>query len=250
MKIKTALTLLFAALFVGGVFETSGFTQTGPEKLPSAKKIISKYVKATGGEKAQKKVKTRVMKGSVEIPAAGLKGVIKVYTAAPDKSLTKTVLSGVGEIIEAFDGTKGWSSNPLQGLRDRSGPDLEQTKIISRFYRDLELKKLYEKLEVTGKGKVGDRDVFMVSAKPRGLPAETLYFDAENGLLLRNDMTLISPEGNSLVKLFFEDYKMVDGVMIAHKLRSSLPAFEIVSVFAEVRHNVPIEGSIFAKPAK
>jgi len=217
-------------------------------KMPTVKKILAKYVQAIGGRKANGKIKNRMVKGSAEIPAAGIKGTFEYYTAAPDKSLSKIMLAGIGEIIEGFDGTTAWSINPIQGNRDKQGEELAQTKITYNFYRELNLDKLYPKMELKGMEKLGDKDVYVIVATPENLPPETFYFDAKSGLLLRQDIIVISPEGKLPTKTFFEDIREVDGVKIPFKIRSVLPQFEIIATTTEVKNNIAIQDNKFTKP--
>lgn len=253
MKLKSLiiLSLVFTLAAVAFGQQSASAQPAKPEKLPSAKKILKRYVKALGGKKANLKIKTRVSKGTVEIPAAGIKGTTETFAVAPNKSYSVGNLAGIGELIESYDGNVGWSINPIQGNRDKSGPELMQAKLISDFYREINLKELYPKIEVKGVDKVGDAEVYTVIATPAdGLPAETWYFDKKTGLLLRADATLVTDEGNSAIKNFFEDYRTVDGVKIAFKTRSVLPQFELITILTDVKQNVAIEDSKFTKPKR
>ncbi|HLM62219.1 MAG TPA: hypothetical protein VK308_15550 [Pyrinomonadaceae bacterium] len=216
--------------------------------MPTVQEILAKYTQAIGGREANEKIKSRMTKGTLELAPMGIKGTFETYTAAPGKSINRTNLAGIGEIIEGFDGTTAWSINPLQGNRDKQGDELAQAKLIYNFYRETNLDKLYPKMEVKGIEKVGANDAYVVVGTPAGLPPETFYFDTKSGLLLRQDATLISPEGNQSVKVFFEDYRDVDGAKVFFKSRTVLPQFEIVTVNTEVKNNVTVEDSKFIKP--
>ncbi len=235
--------------------ETKATTEVKPTeaktlaaKMPTVQEVLAKYVQAIGGRAANEKIKSRMMKGSAEIPAAGIKGTFEYYTAAPGKSLNKIMLAGIGEIIEGFDGTIAWSVNPIQGNRDKQGEELAQTKLTYNFYREINLDKLYPKMELKGTEKLGDKDVYVIVGTPENLPSETFYFDAKSGLLLRQDITVISPEGKIPTKTFFEDVREVDGVKIPFKIRSVLPQFEIIATTTEVKNNVTVEDAMFTKP--
>lgn len=217
-------------------------------KLPSASEIVAKYVKALGGREANEKIKSRVLKGTVELSPMNIKGTAELYSSAPDKSLVVLNIAGVGEIREGFDGKTAWSINPIQGNRDKTGQELLQVKLASSFYREINLDKLYSKMEVKGTQKVGDMDAYVVIATAEGVPNETLYFDTVSGLLLRSDTTSISPEGNINTTSYYEDYREVDGIKIPFKVRSVLPQFAIISTFTEVKNNVIIEDAKFGKP--
>lgn len=217
-------------------------------KLPTVKEILDKYVAAIGGREANEKIKTRMTKGLIEMSPMGIKGTVESYSAAPNKNYMKLNIGGIGEIIDGFDGTAGWSINPIQGNRDKEGDELLQAKLTYTFSREVNLDKIYSKIEVKGTDKVGDKDVYVVTATPAGLPAETLYFDTKSGMLLRSDVTAISPEGNMMTKNFFDDFREVDGVKIPFKTRSVLPQFEMNMTLTEIKHGVTIDDKIFSKP--
>jgi len=262
MKLKLTIFLATILMISANVFgqKSDPKTEAKPEvkapetkptpavKLPAAKEILDKYVQALGGRAALEKIQTRSMKSTVELAPMGVKGTAETYQSAPDKIYNKITLGGIGDIIDAFDGTTAWTINPLQGNRDKSGDELAQTKISSVFHRETNFEKLYPKLEVKGIEKVGDKEAYVVVGTPAGLDAQTFYFDKETGLLLREDATMISPEGKMPTKVFFDDYREVDGVKIPHKIRTILPQFEVVVTATEVKNGVKIEESLFSKP--
>jgi zinc protease len=258
MKLKITIFLAAILMISANVFGQK--TETKPvvkipeikpsttEKLPTVKEILDKYVQALGGRAANEKIKTRVMKGTVDLAPMGIKGTAESYQSAPDKSYNKISLGGIGDIIEAFDGTKAWTINPIQGNRDKTGDELLQSKIAANFHRELNFETLYPKTEVKGIEKIGDKDAYVVVATPAGLDSQTFYFDKQTGLLLREDATAISPEGKMPVKSFYEDYREIDGVKLPYKMRLVLPQFEITTIMTEVKNDVKVEDSLFAKP--
>ncbi len=217
-------------------------------KLPSAKEIVDKYVNAIGGREALLKHKSRVESGTMELSPMGVKGTFETFSRSDDRVFSKISLEGIGEILEGFDGTSAWSSNPVQGSRVKAGQELEQTKRLSDFARDANLDKAFTSLTVKGIEKVGDRDAYVVIGKTDGLPDETLYFDVENGLILRRDSVLITPEGQQAISTFFGDYREIGGIKTPYTSRAKTPAFEITSATLEIKFDVAIEDSKFARP--
>lgn len=264
MKLKTSILLIFLfsiSLNAFGQKETVKPTtetkttetkttdsKTAAVKMPTVQEILAKYVEAIGGKAANEKIKSRTAKGTVEISPMGVKGTIESYAAAPNKSAAKVTLAGIGDFFEGFDGTTAWSINPIQGNRDKQGEELAQAKLTSDFNRESNLAKLYSKMELKGIEKVGANDAYVVVATPGNLPAETLYFDTKSGLLIRQDTTVIAPEGKVPGKTFLEDYREVDGVKIPFKTRTVLPQYELITTFTEVKNNVAVDDSKFAKP--
>jgi hypothetical protein len=246
---KSKLTLLIALLCVAA---TAAFGQAAKPavqaKLPTAQEIVAKYTKAIGGREAMEKIKSWTTKGNVEISPMGLKGTFEQIASAPDRSMTTMSIAGLGDLVEGYDGKTAWAINPIQGSRERTGAELLQAKLMSNFYRDVNLDKLYPKMEVKGIEKVNGKDAYVVTATPDGLPAATMYFDVQSGLIVRSDNTLIAPEGQQQVSIYIEEMKQVDGVMVPTKMRTKLPTFEMLMTVTEVKSGPTIEDAKFARP--
>lgn len=131
-------------------------------KLPAAKEITDKYVKALGGREALLKHKSSLEKGTMELSPMGVKGTFETFIRSDSRVLTRVSLQGIGEILEGFDGTTAWTSNPLQGSRVKEGKELEQVKRLSKFGRDADLASVYDSMIVKGVEKVGERDAYVV----------------------------------------------------------------------------------------
>ncbi len=136
----------------------------------------------------------------------------------------------------------------MTGNHDKTGEELTQTKLTYDFYRETNLAKLYPKMELKGTEKVGENDAYVIVATPVGSPPETFYFDVKSGLLVRQDVTVISEDGKIPMKTFFDDVREVDGVKVPFKIHSVLPEYEIYLTMTEVKHNVAVENDKFAKP--
>jgi zinc protease len=243
------LILIFASFAAAQEKETKTEKTEKPkvekkEKLPSAKKIFKKHVKGSGGRKTAKKIKSRITTGTVEIPAMGLKGTFEMLSKAPNKSLVSMNLSGLGEITEAFDGSQAWANNPLQGLRVKTGKELEEVKEATDFYYDFNLDKIYPNAAVSELKNIDGAEVYIVKADED----TTLYFDKQSGLLTRVDQVVTSPEGkiNSVTK--FEDFRVVDGIRQTFRFRQSALGAEFVFNVSEIKQNVEIADERFSKP--
>lgn len=252
MKISTIAILTLVVCLSAAAFgqkpEAAKPAMTATTKLPTVAEILANYVRAIGGREANEKIKSRSVKGTVSLSPMGVSGTYETLVAAESRSVTVMNLQGVGEMKEGFDGKIGWSVNPLQGSRERSGLELKQQMLINNFYRDINLDKLYSKMELKGTEKIGTQEAYVIVATAGELPSETYYFDTKSGFMLRNDATLIAPEGNQPAKIYYEDLRAVDGVMIPYRVRTQLPSFEIVLTITELKNNVAVDEAKFTKP--
>ena len=217
--------------------------------LPSVDAILDKFVVAMGGKDALQKLTSRTVKGSFEIEAMSVNGTFENFSKAPDKNATVIQVPNFGTINNVYDGAKGWSSDPMSGLRELGGAELAATKREADFYLPLNFKKNFQKLEVVGKEKVAGSEAYVVQVTPAEGGTEKFYFDAASGLIVKHDAERDNPQGKIPVELFFEDYKAVDGVKVAHTLKQVTPMFAMTIKFVEVKHNSEIEAKTFNKPA-
>ncbi len=217
--------------------------------LPSVDEVLNKYVKASGGKEAWEKLKSRVTKGSFEIEAMGVSGGFQSFAKAPNMNAVIVDVPGFGTVQNVFDGTKAWESNPQTGLRELTGAELAAQKRDSDFYGPLNMKTHYPKMVVKGAEKVGSAVAVVVEATPAEGGPEKLYFDVDSGLLIRQDAERDTAQGKMAVEVYFENFKEVDGVKIAHTTKQVTPMFAMTIKMTEIKHNVPVEDTKFSKPA-
>jgi hypothetical protein len=228
----------------------TGQTAAKAEALPTIDEILEKYVKAVGGKEAIEKITSRSMKGSFNLESLGVSDApVEMLSKAPNKSAMKIDVSGFGVVTRVFDGSTGWSSDPMSGLRELTGVELAQLKRSADFYQEINLKNHYTKLEVKGKEKVGAYETYLIEATPQEGSPEKFYFDVNTGLLVRQDGEAEGPQGKMLMETYMDDYKVVDGVKIPHTLKQVNPAMTMVIKFAEIKSNVEIDEAKFGKPA-
>lgn len=235
---RTLLLLLGAALLSPGAQDT-----------PPVDELIEKHIAAVGGREALSKVSSLVMTGSFELPAMGASGTITVYQKAPNKRLTVINIDGFGEIFQGFDGERGFSISPM-GSIDMTGQMLEDARRDATMHAELRLKELYPKIEVKGKGKAGDREAWIVVMTPEKGNPVTAYFDAETFLMLKTSGVRVTDQGEAEIESEFGEFREVPGtgMKAPHLIRQKLPVGEIILRITDIKANVDIPDSKFAKP--
>jgi len=256
MAVCAALALSAPTLAQSGATQSNSSSQP-KNAAPSAAgavstldQILDRYVEASGGRDALKKLTTRDSKGTIDIPAMNMSGTVEIRDKAPNKTLA-TVTIGGNSFLQGYDGKVAWSSDPQNGLRELTDGELEETQRDADFYRPLDLKTLYKKITVVGAEKIGDRDTYLVEGTIEGSSdPEKMYFDAQTGLLIRIVGPRHTPDGISQVQIDLSDYRDVDGAKVPFSIQQSIGEMSYTISFTEIHHNAEMDDAQFAKPAE
>lgn len=230
-----------------------------PPTLPSADEILSKYIQALGGEQAIRKVTSRMITATQNLPTGAggrmtAQARLERYAKAPNLQLN-SYHTDKFTISDGFDGTAAWSQDAKGAVADVTGPDLIRARRGADFYQSVNFKQEYNRLTVGGVEKVNSRDAYLVIGFPQsGLP-ERLYFDTQTGLLLRTLTLLPTQLGNSPWQVDYDDYRDTgSGVKVPFVIRmipgtsASVLARQSTIRIEKIEDNVPIDADKFAKP--
>src|ERR1041385_8359196 len=148
---------------------------------PTAEQIFDKYYQALGGTEAIDKLKSRVMTGTLVSPQGE---VPYILTQSGADSVHAIITTSQGVIERALNGANGWEKSS-RGVRDLSDGEISYVRRYSLLYPDIKLKDQFTRTSFGGKQKIDERDVYVVRGTTITGKRETLFFDAESGLLVR-----------------------------------------------------------------
>jgi zinc protease len=217
--------------------------------LPTAETVLNQFIEATGGKAAYEKLKNRVVTGTIEIPAANIKGKTKVYQAPPNKFAMVAELGPAGEVRRVSDGTKAWEVSTVGGDRELAGDEKDAFLREADFYKELHWKELNSKVECVGIEDVDGKPAYKLVLTPKSGKPTTEYYDKTSHLLVKEASTAPSPMGEVQVEEFPTDYKAVDGVLFPFKVTQKVLTQEIVLTLTEIKHNVELPDNAFKRPA-
>ncbi len=218
------------------------------EPLPSVDAVISRYVKALGGKDALLRVSSRVAFGSISCPTFGNWGEYAEQCRRPDRLARGYHMERYGLFQKVFDSRRGWIESPEYGVEELAGKRLAEVRREAQFDWPLKLREIYPELRVNGRAAMFGQECFeLVSDLPEGGQAK-LYFSAGQGLLACVIAPETAREGSSrMVETWYEDYRPVDGVQLAHTVR--LASDEIILiVHRRFVPGHPVDESKFGKP--
>ena len=226
------------------------FVAHAANNTPAVDSILEKFIEASGGRSAMEKIKSRTIKGDLDLMGSTSDWVLEAK--APNKQFSGFNNPTLGAVADGFDGTVAWSKNQ-SGVRVKEGEELAKTKRDAEFYRYLNLKKLYPDLSYKGTDKVDGEEVHVLESKPSASNMERFSFSTKSNLLIRQESEFEGPQGKVGVTVRLTDFRPVDGIKYAHSLKFKIGLGEQDLEFAikvkEVKHNVAIEEAKFSKPA-
>ncbi|XP_059631109.1 uncharacterized protein LOC132273992 [Cornus florida] len=260
------------------------------EKL-SAQYILQQYAAASGGQKLQNSIQNAYVMGKVRMSASDLETATKVikrknsskaaesggfvlWQMNPDMWYVELAL-GVSKVRAGCNGELVWRHTPWLGAHAAKGP----VRPLRRVLQGLDPRttaSMFINARCSGEKKINGEDCFILKlcADPQTLksrsegPAEIIrhvlfgYFSQKTGLLVHledSHLTRIQTNGSDAVYWettigsFLDDYRPVEGIMIAHSGRSVVTLFrfgetamshsktrmEEVWTIEEVAFNVP-----------
>jgi len=214
--------------------------------LPQPDAIIARYVAALGGADALRKVKSRVMTGTMN--AFGHTMPVEIYAKAPNERAS-TMKFKRGQSTMVYNGHEGWESMMPRPPHTLEGSELDRARLDADFYFPLDIRKLFTSLRERPPQKVGDEEAYLVLGIRPGKPPVQLFFSKQSGLLLRRVYFIQTALGRLPRQTDYSDYREVDGVKVPFQWIVAEPHGRSTVQVAQLQQNVPISASKFSVPA-
>ncbi len=215
--------------------------------LPDARAIVDRHIKAIGGREAILGHKSMHATGTLSIPSSGINGPVDIYGAAPDRVLVRSTVSGIGEIIDSYDGAHGWSINPMTGPTLKTGKELEETKLDADFYSELRDPKKYT-LKTIEKTTFDGRDCYKVSVSRTDGTEDFDFYDVATGLRAGSINTRETQMGKMTVSNVESNYRQFGTLTQAGVLTQKIMGVEQKITIENIEYD-KVDPSIFEPPA-
>lgn len=243
-QLRTLASAFLVCLFGVAV----GWAQAPTDTTPTADQILDRFVEAIGGRTALEKGTSTIIRGTSQFEDVLVIGKVEIYAKAPNKTAMIMKVPSLGIMRQGFDGTVGWTQEFGEDVRELQGEELERLRRDADFYGFLHYRQHYPQMKLLGKDKVGLRDVYVIEARPAHGDPRKLYFDVENGLMLRRDIIVQGRGGKFLTQNYSEDYREVEGRKFAFRIRQVSPRLTHTLRVTSIQVNVPIDDAVFAMP--
>lgn len=218
--------------------------------LPDGRALIDKFVKAIGGRDAVLSHKSEHAVGTFAMTGAGMAGTVEVYGAtAPNRSLQKVSMPGIGDVMNGFDGQHGWAIDPMTGPRLQVGAELDQARISSDFYADLRDPKNYPSVKTVERSEFEGHACYKVRLTNVYGVIDYDYYDVGSGLRVGSIETEETPMGKITATSVIGDYKKFGNLLQATTMTQRAMGVEQKITLQSIEYD-NVDPSVFEMPAQ
>ena len=217
-----------------------------PTEQAKIDQILQRYEDAVGGKAAIDSITSYRLKGTFTL--AGMTGKVQVWRKDPHKYVTVMEFPRIGTLKKGFDGETHWFQTPGGTFTEKSQEEIAKLERDTAAYSSAKIRGLFDSMKLEPKARLNGRDMHVIEGKPLKGPAEKLFFDVENGLLVRWDMARRESNRTIFVKVHLDDYREVGGVKAAFKARFAFEQFTFTVQVDEAEPNLPLDDAMFRKP--
>jgi photosynthetic reaction center cytochrome c subunit len=216
---------------------------------PSVDQVFNKYIQAAGGAQRVAALTSFTGKGTfIGFETEQTKVPVDVFAKAPNQR-AMVVHTVLGDSTRIFDGRAAWIASPDRpvGLLPLTGGNLEGARIDAAVSFPGQLRQAFSQWRV-GATSIDDKEVQVLQGTNPRQPPVYFYFD-QAGLLIRIVRYVDTAVGRVPTQIEYSDYRDVAGVKLPFKSIVTWTDGQGTTELTEVRPNVTIEASRFARPA-
>lgn len=189
------------------------------QDLPAAKDLVARYVTAIGGRDALLQHTSIRSTGFFEMPAAGLKGDLRIVQSKDGRTSMRITVPGMGELAGGYDGTVGWSMNPMQGPRVLEGKELAQMQEDAGFLTLLRESPAIDSMSTVEQTTIGGEACYKVKVSYKSGRVSYDCYSVATGLMAGTISVQESSMGTLEVTTAMTDWKDFGGVRFATRMR-------------------------------
>jgi outer membrane lipoprotein-sorting protein len=206
--------------------------------------IVKKY---TAANKLDQVSNLQTIKITANMSMMGMEMPMVMWMKNPNKIKSVTTFNGQ-EMIQAFDGEKGYVISPMTGSTEPVEMTEEQVKQTLRSSMFQNYMASYFKngqLALAGEDKVNDKPAYKIKATAEGGTVIDMYIDKSSYLLVKTSTTTSQGGMTITMDSYPSDYKETSGLLVPMKTTSSAQGMDIVINFTKVEVNLPMDDSLF-----
>ena len=222
---------------------------TAQAALPSGREIVARHLTAIGGEAAFKAVQSIHARGTLALTAQQIEGTIEVFSARPNKQLVRGTITGFGASETAYDGSIGWSIEPVSGATLLTGRQLVEMADDAVFDSPLYPPTHVKDLTVVGREEFDGRQAYRVRVTYVSGSEQFDLFDVSTGLLIGSEARRETMMGILPTTTIAREYKAFGALKLATVLVQKALGFEQVVTLTSYEFNT-VTPETFAVPPR
>jgi outer membrane lipoprotein-sorting protein len=218
----------------------------------NADEIVAKVIAARGGLAKIRSIHSERVSGKISF--GDVTGPFVVELKRPLKMHMQLTIQNQ-TMVRVYDGqSQGWANNPFAGKANPEAMSEDELKNIteeSDFDGPLvDYKSKANKVELVGKDKFNDKDVWRVKLTTKNGDVRSYLFDANSFLLLKWEGKRKQDGQEFPVESYFSDYRDVSGLKFAFAIDSGSSATEIAQKIRieKIELNPELNDAEFSKP--
>lgn len=183
----------------------------------------------------------KTMKITGKMTQMGMEMIMTMYFKAPDKVKNVMTINGT-DIIQVFDGTKGYIINPMAGTSDPQELPADQSNNLKNngSFRSPVARYLKEgKLTLEGEENVKEIPAYKLKAVDG---ANTFYFFIDKSSYFPIKMSALV---NGMSVDSYSDWVEMDGIMLPKTTTTQAGGMEFMMTLDKVELDIPLDDSIF-----
>jgi outer membrane lipoprotein-sorting protein len=221
---KTFAGVLGAALLTTLV-ALPGYGQQAPtaSSTKEALGVLNKMIDSMGGRKALEAVKDTTISASAEISQYGITVPVTVYQKEPNKMrMDITIAEANMTITQAFDGQKGWYTNPQTGtieeMPDTMAKDFARQAMGNQALLDPQ--KAGVSYALKPKAAIEGKDYIVLEQTLADGHKTTFFLNPETFLPYKTQTRTLDMQGAEVdSETYSTNYQKVGGLMVAYAMR-------------------------------
>ncbi len=213
----------------------------------SLEEIVKKNAVAMKSDKLENITTARI---TGKVSQMGMEMPITMVMKRPNKVKVSTSMNGM-EIVQMFDGQKGYMLNPFAGSSEMTELPAEQAKQIERnnmFVNQLKRSFAEGTLELAGEEVIDSKPAFKLKMKMDGVDDAYMFIDKGTYLPVMTRVT-VTQMGNTVeVELYTMEFTDFNGLFLPKRTVTYAGGMEVASlIYEKVEVNIPVDDSEFMK---
>lgn len=211
--------------------------------------ILERYNKAVDPQGRVATIQGIRTSVTMEMPAMGMTMSINSAARRPNQIIIDTEIPGMGSMRQGYDGTTAWAIDPMQGPRILSGMEAAALIEGSTFNSMTRSPDLFSAMEAAGTADVAGDAATCVKFTWKSGRETTDCFSNASGLLTRTIAKQVTQAGEVEVEMLMKDYRNVNGMMIPHRMESSMMGMQMIITTTSVEFGAQA-ATLFELPAE